>query len=262
MFHNLNIPEECIVLWQQCQSLVPELLKGCQPKSSDLIVTSEQPIDTQVRSFYVIKDGAINETCDGQLVVYYEENDLVWADALFHPKLTRLETDFAVTVDEYDGDQFIDSLLKDKQKFIIWNQYLAALSQSYQLLMIHFSKQDVAFKPEFRYYRKGDIIIEENTDGDEVFTLLVGTAEVVIDNTVVGEINRDEIFGAIAALTGTRRSASIVATSDCETIVVRSDRFRSLLAARPETVQKLINDMARAIVSCNDRIMTLSKCNI
>ena len=106
------------------------------------------------------------------------------------------------------------------------------------------------------------MIIEENTDGDEVFTLMTGAAKVIINNTEVGKINKDEIFGAIAALTNTRRSASIVATSDCETIVVRSDRFRGLLAARPDTVQKLINDMARTIVSCNDRIMTLSKSDI
>ena len=262
MFHNLNIPDECRSLWQQCQSLVPELLQGCQPKTTDLIISSDQPIDTSVRSFYFIKDGTINETCEGQLVVYYEENDLVWADALFHPKLTQLETNFAVTVDEYDGDQFIEAIMKDKHKFLIWNQYLTALSQSYQLLMSHFSKQDVAFKPEFRYYQQGEMIIEENTEGDEVFTLLSGSAEVVVNNTVVGVIKQDEIFGAIAALSHTRRSASIVATSNCEALVVKSDRFRGLLAARPDTVQKLINDMARTIVSCNDRIMTLSKCDV
>lgn len=259
MFHNLNIPDECGLLWRQCQSLVPELLKGCKPKTSDLIITTSQPIDTKVRSFYFIKKGTINEIYEGQVLVCYEENDLVWADALFHPKLTLLENDFAVTVDEYDADEFLDEIVNDKNKFVIWNQYLSALSQSYQLLMGHFSKQDVAFKPEFRYYQEGDIIIEENTEGDEVFTLLSGKAEVVIDNTVVGEINTDEIFGAIAALSNTRRTASVVARSDCETIVVKSDRFRGLLAARPDTVQKLINDMARALASCNDRIMILSK---
>ena len=262
MFHNLNIPDECSILWKQCQSLVPDLLKGCKPKSSGLIITADQPIDTKVRSLYFIRSGTVNEIHEGQVLVNYEENDLLWVDALFHPKLTSLENDFDVMVDEYDGDEFLDELFNDKNKFLICNQYLSALSHSYQLLMGHFSKQDVAFKPAFRYYQEGDIIIEQNTVGDEVFTLLSGMAEVVVDNTVVGEINTDEIFGAIAALTNTRRSASVVATSDCETIVVRSDRFRGLLAARPDTVQKLINDMARTIVSCNDRIMTLSKSDI
>jgi len=259
MFHNLNIPDKCHDLWQQCQLLVPDLLKNSTPKSSDLIITLSKPIDPGVQSVYLIKSGTITETYEGQVIVNYEEGDLLGADGLLSQKITEYENDFAVTVDEYDGQQLLDEIFNDKSKFLIWNQYLSCLSQSYQLLMCHFSQQDIAFKPEFRYYSEGDIIIEENTEGDEVFTLLSGSTKVVVDNTVVGEINTDEIFGAIAALTNTKRNASVIATSDCETIVVRSDRFRGLLAARPDTVQKLINDMARTIVSCNDRIMTLSK---
>lgn len=259
MFHNLNIPVECHALWKQCQSLVPNILKNSTPKSKDLIITISTPIDAKAQSVYLIKDGVISETYKGQVIVNYENGDLLGADGLLSHKVTEFENDFAVTVDEYDGQQLLDEISNDKNKFLIWNQYLSCLSQSYQLLMCHFSKQDIAFRPEFRYYSEGDIIIEENTEGDEVFTLLAGSAEVMIDNTVVGKINKDEIFGAIAALTNTKRNASVVAISDCETIVVKSDRFRGLLAARPDTVQKLINDMARTIVSCNDRIMTLSK---
>lgn len=259
MYHNLNLPDECHALWKKCESLVPDLLKGSAPKSSDLIVTTSKPIDVKSQSVYLIKSGTISETYEGQVIVNYEDGDIVGADGLIHHKLTEYENDFAVTVDEYDGQKLLDDILNDKNKFIIWNKYLSCLSQSYQLLMCHFSKQDIAFRPEFRYYSEGEVIIEEGTEGDEVFTLLTGATKVVVNNTVVGEINRDEIFGAIAALTNTKRSASVIATSDCETIVVRSDRFRGLLAARPDTVQKLINDMARTIVSCNDRIMTLSK---
>jgi len=259
MYHNLKVPDKCHTLWQTCQSLVSTLLKGCTVKSRDLTITASQSIDPQSGSVYFIKNGIISETYEGQLIAHHEEGDLIGVDGLSYQKATEFENDFAVTVDEYDGQQFINEILKDKNKILIWNQYLSCLNQSYQILMCHFSQQGIAFRPEFRQYSKGDVIIEENTEGDEVFTLLNGTAEVLINNTVVGEIHRDEIFGAIAALTNTKRNASIIATSDCETIVVRSDRFRGLLAARPDTVQKLINDMARTIVSCNDRIMTLSK---
>lgn len=259
MYHNLEVPESCQALWQTCHSLVPDLLKNCTVKSSDLKIKSSEPINPQSKSVYLIKSGTISETYEGQVIVNYEEGDLIGIDGLLQQKTTSFENDFAVTVDEYDGQQFIDEISNDKSKFLIWNQYLSCLSQSYQLLMCHFSRQDVGFLPEFRHYNKGDVIIEENTEGDEVFTLVTGSANVIINNTEVGDINKDEIFGAIAALTNTKRNASIIATSDCETIVVKSDSFRGLLAARPDTVQKLINDMARTIVSCNERIMELSK---
>ena len=259
MFHKLKIPETCQVLWTSCRSLVPEMLKNCTVNSSDLVITSRNPIDPKTKSIYLIKDGTISETYEGHLIVNYEEGDVIGLDGLLHQKISVYTNDFAVTVDEYDGQQFLDEIFRDKNKSLKFNQYLSCLSQSFQLMMCHFSKQDVSFSPEYRYYSEGDVIIEEGTEGDEVFTLITGSAKVMVNNTEVGEVNQDEIFGAIAALTNTRRTASIVATSECETIVVKSESFRSLLLGRPDTVQKLIHDMARTIVSSNDRIMALSK---
>lgn len=259
MYHNLNVPDSCQALWQTCHSLVPDLLKNCTVKSSDLTIRSDSPIDPHSKSIYLIKSGTISEIYAGQVIVNHEEGDLIGVDGLLQPKITAFENDFAVTVDEYDGQQFIDNIFNEKSKFLIWNQYISCLSQSYQLLMCHFSQQDISFRPEYRYYSEGDVIVAENTEGDEVFTLISGSTKVMVNNTTVGKINEDEIFGAIAALTNTMRTASIVATSDCETIVVKADSFRGLLAARPDTVQKLIKDMARTIVSSNEMIMALSK---
>jgi len=259
MYHNLEVPKNCETLWQECQSLVPALLKECTVKTKDRIVDHENPLDPQSKSVYLITQGEIYETFDEQLIVIHAKADLVNVDALSHLKVTAYETDFAATVDEYDGQEFIDAIVSDNAKFQVWNQYLSCLCQSYQLLMCYFSRQDTQYLPETRQYKKDDIIIEEGTEGDEVFTLLRGTAKVMSNNEEVGEIHEDEIFGAIAALTDTKRNASIVATSDCDTLVAKSENFRSILVTRPDIVQKLINDMARTIVSSNERIIELTK---
>ena len=259
MYHNLEVPERCKALWQECQSLVPDLLKDCTIKSKDLIIDSENPIDPQSNSIYLIKENDIYETFDGQLIVIHEKGDLLNADGLSRRKLSAYRTDFPATVDEYDGQQFIDAIAADRTKFTIWTQYLSCLSQSYQLLVCHFSRQDTEYLPEFREYKKDEIILKEGTEGDEVFTLLNGTAKVFSNNEEVGEIKKDEIFGAIAALTHTKRTATIIATSDCDTLVAKSENFRSILDTRPDILQKLITDMARTIVSSNERIIELSK---
>lgn len=259
MYHNLEVPEPCEALWKICQSLVPQLLSGCSAKASSIKIIASSPIDPKKKSVYLIKDGTINETYQGRLIVVHEPGDLIGADGLLQSKITSYENDFAVTVDEYDGQEILDAVCKNHTTTLAWNRYLSCLSQSYQLLICHFSHQDTAFSPEFRHYNEGDIIIEANTEGDEVFTLMSGTARVMHNETEIGQIKKDEIFGAIAALTNTKRTASIIATSACDTIVVKSENFRGLLAARPDTVQKLINDMARTIVSCNEKIIELSK---
>ena len=259
MFHNLAVPEKCIELWQTCHSLVPDLLKDCSIKQSDLLIPSNSPIDPQTKSIYLVKEGTINETYDEQIIVIFEKGDLIGLDGLLQTKLSQYENDFAIKVDEYDGEQLLDEIFNDKKKFLLWSQYLSCLNQSYQILMSHFCQQDTSFSPEYRHYNEGDVIIEENTEADEVFTLLSGSTKVMVNDTEVGEIHKDEIFGAIASLTNTKRNATVIATSNCEAIVIKNNNFRGLLAARPDTVQKLINDMARTIVSSNDRIMDLSK---
>jgi len=259
MYHNLIVPEKCEELWEECASLVPDLLKDCTIKTKDRIIDTENPLDPTSKSIYLITYGDIYETFDDQLIVVYEKGDLVNADGLSHPKESAYKTDYPATVDEYDGEQIFAEIIADKTKFQIWNQYLSCLCQSNQVLMCYFSRQDTEYLPESRQFKKGDVIIEENTEGNEVFTLLRGTAKVVSNDEDVGEINKDEIFGAIAALTDTMRNATIIATSDCDTLVATSDNFRSILDARPDVVQKLIQDMARTVVSSNERIIELSK---
>jgi len=259
MYHNLEVPKLCETLWQECQSLVPELLKECSTKAYGVIIDAENPISSQSKSIYLITQGEIYEAYDGQLIVIHEKGDLVNADTLSHSKMSAYGTDFPATVNEYDGQEFLDNITADKAKSEVWSQYLSCLSQSYQALMCHFSRQDTEYLPETRQYKEGDIIIEEGTEGDEVFTLLRGSAKVMSDGEEVGEIQKDEIFGALAALTHTKRTATIIATSDCDTLVAESENFRSILSTRPDIVQKLVTDMARTIISSNERIIELSK---
>lgn len=258
MYHNHEIPEQVQLWWQTCQALVPQLLENCPVRNHDLKFIASQMIDPRAGSIYLLKSGTVSETYAGQIIVNYEEGDLLGVDGLYQAKVTSYQHDFAVIVDEYDGQQFIETITQSAEKSLLLNQYLSCLLQSYQLLMCHFSQQESTISPEFRVYKQGEVIIEENTEGDEVFTLLSGSAKVMVNDTQVGEVRTDEIFGVIAALTNTKRTASVIATADCETIVIKSENFRDLLRSRPDTVQKLIHDMARTIVSSNRKVIELS----
>ena len=258
MFLDQQIPEQCKSLWQECQRQSRIFLDGASASSTDVTIPSNSMLDCTDEFVYLIKDGIINESHSGRVIMNYEDGDLLGADCIFASKDSEFHMDFAVIVDKYNKQALLDHIYIHPERVNAWCTYLSCLSQSYQLLSAHFNKQDVAFHPQIREYSKGDILIQEGASDSEVFTLLSGTAQAMIGDTVVGEINTDEIFGAIAALTGTKRTASIVATSDCTALVVQSDRFRGLIAVRPDTVLKLIEDMARTIVSCNEKIVDLT----
>jgi len=258
MFVDQKIPEECLSLWQECQALVPRILDQAPVKSADLTLQTNSTIPADDSSIYLIKDGILSEYYQDRMIMNYEEGDLAGVDALWHEKSSIYRADFAIVVDVYDKQEMMQHILSDRDRSASWNRYMTCLSHSYHILTSHFNRQETAFHPQLRDYAEGDVIIREGDTDTEVFTLLSGSAKAVIGDTVVGEINTDEIFGAIAALTGTRRTASVIAKTDCTALVVQSDRFRNLITVRPDTVTKLVEDMARTIISCNTKIVDLS----
>lgn len=97
----------------------------------------------------------------------------------------------------------------------------------------------------------GKEIIAEGSSGTEVFIMLSGSADVLVGGSKVGEVLEDEIFGAVSALTGARRNAAVVTTSECCLLEFGQEQFSELVRHRPEIATKLINDLARALGSTN-----------
>ncbi|TNF38992.1 MAG: cyclic nucleotide-binding domain-containing protein [Gammaproteobacteria bacterium] len=260
MYIDEVIPNYCIQLWQQCREQIPLFLSGAPIKNRNLQIRANSSIvPGSQQSVFLIKSGILNEVYENRTIITYEENDLAGADSCLGNKATRIVSDFAVIVDEYDSNSLMQHIRQDEQRFSAWNAYLMNLMQSFQILMCYHKKEEITFQPEVRHYQTGETIITEGAEDNEVFTLLSGSAQAIVGNTPVGEIRTNEIFGAIAALTGARRTANVIATSNCTVLVVPCERFQSLLEARPDTLSKLIEDMARAIKSGNEKIVALSK---
>ncbi|MCW9013882.1 MAG: cyclic nucleotide-binding domain-containing protein [Gammaproteobacteria bacterium] len=252
--------EECTQLWQNCYDLSQVFLEDAPVKTSDLILPSESTVECNTtKSLYVIKQGILKESYHNNVIINYEPGDLVGADTLLQSKPTKITTDFAITVDEYDGLQLLEYIRADDTRHQAWTQYLMNLIQSYQILMCHHKKQEQQFHPVIRHFDKGATIIQQGSKDNDVFTLMSGSAQVLVGETVVGEIKRDEVFGAIAALTDTPRTATVKAESQCSVLVVPSTQFKELLSSRPDTMAKLVEDMARTIISSNEKIVSLSK---
>jgi hypothetical protein len=113
--------------------------------------------------------------------------------------------------------------------------------------------------PRALVYGLGEIIIEQGTLGQDVYTLMEGEAEAFVDGILVGEIKTNEFFGVIAAVTNTPRTARVIAKTRCTVLAVSQDMFQELIKARPVLIEKLIVEMGRAIVDLNSRVVRLSQ---
>jgi CRP-like cAMP-binding protein len=108
--------------------------------------------------------------------------------------------------------------------------------------------------PHFRRFKKGETIILEGAEGDDVYVLARGLARVMRRGSPVGEIHQDEIFGALAALTDSARTATVIASEPCDCMVFRKEEFRDLLRANPELMDQLFHDFGRALHDMNDSV--------
>ena len=79
---------------------------------------------------------------------------------------------------------------------------------------------------ERRHFTRGEKVIEEGTKGDYFYIIEWGNASVMNEHLVRGkQLGAYEYFGEVALLTGSTRTADIVADTELETIVIPRDRF-------------------------------------
>lgn len=105
----------------------------------------------------------------------------------------------------------------------------------------------------FQRYTPGETIIQEGEPAEHVYTLMKGEAVASVKSKLVGKIKEGEIFGALAAITGNLRNASVLAHSNCTVMTVPKEQFIDLIKSQPETCLQMITTMAQQITALNSR---------
>jgi len=246
----------------EARDLLSSVFSGIAPKSEAMTIPAQHTLFggfEEHDSFFILRDGNLKNESRGRLLFIYEEGDLIGFEKTLVPAESKLMTDFAIIVDEYDKKTVLDELAGDREKLEKWHKYLALQFNLFSLMLAHLMRDTAVYVPTIRNYEPGDVIIKENTEASEVYSMLDGRANAFVDGIKVGEIKPDELFGAIAALTGTTRTASVIADTFCTVIVSTRSGFKKMLESNPNTVDKLVEDMARVIVSTNTKIVEMSK---
>jgi hypothetical protein len=79
-------------------------------------------------------------------------------------------------------------------------------------------------KPEIRTVKKGQPLTEQGAPGDELYLLLDGVLDVVVDGEPVAEVGPGAILGERAVLEGGTRTATLRALTKCTVAVARADQ--------------------------------------
>ncbi len=256
-----KLPDEFHVADSASKELIRQITSTIEPSRAAQTIRATQSWydDASRRSFlYVLQDGMLSCSREGRDLFSFDVGDLVGVESVFCSAAVTLSTEFAVVVDEYPVDHFFSTIRTDERLSRLWNEYLGHQFKMFSIMLASMIQSEAPIVPEIRCFMAGDRIVEQGTVGDEVFTLLDGHARVMVDQCPVGEVLPEEIFGAIAALTGTKRTATVEASADCMVVVLSREQFKNMLHTRPETVLKLMEDMARVIVAMNEKVSALT----
>lgn len=242
------------------KELIASVLKEVNARRIGVKFQSESVLDlgTAEREIaYFIQDGFVRVDNESGPVFFHEPGDLLFWNPLAHGMICV--ADCRVVVDEYTRSDINSVLATDPTLQRLWDEYVQQQILLYTSIISSFFLDTPAVTPERRYAEPGAPIIIQGTTPDEVYTLLSGHAEVYLGEEKVGEVLPGEIFGAMAASSNSRRSASVIAKERCLYCALDSKNFLVLIRTHPHAVNRLIASMSRIITTQNEQLVELKK---
>jgi small-conductance mechanosensitive channel/CRP-like cAMP-binding protein len=98
------------------------------------------------------------------------------------------------------------------------------------------------------HFGRGERVIEEGAEGDSMFVLLRGAAQVSVSKNgtsiPVATLNSGDFFGEMSLLTGERRSATVHAQADCYVMEIGKAIMADVIQESPECLRQLSEILA------------------
>ena len=245
----------------QCRNLFDALISASGLYGEETVLTLSDDLYSDSNhkdALFLILDGNCFMSRNDANIVTCEPGDFIGIEEAKGFPLGKYVLNFAIKCRKFSFHDLQSKILSDPSFASIWNNFLIARSATFGLGILHASPGEKVFEPTILTFQPDETIIIQDSWSTQVFTLLSGHAKVEVDGVQVGEVLADEIFGALAAITDQKRTATVIATKKCMVLSIAKEQFTSLIEARPNTVKKLVEDMARTIVSLNSRVITLS----
>jgi protein phosphatase len=105
----------------------------------------------------------------------------------------------------------------------------------------------VAELMEEERYHEGAKVVREGEEGDSMYVLVGGQADVVRGGRTVDRLLPGDFFGEISLLDGGPRTATIVVDTPITVLAIRRGPFNRMLTQEPEIAGKILTALARRL---------------
>ena len=247
-------------LINRLQSLPALWLRDLAPCGPVLELQASDDLLTQLPAdqLFLLNEGVINGCIGARPLFYWQDGDLIglqqgedWADC-------RLCSDGALRLTPYWRREVFQHVYADAHRTDQFLEYLLGQMAILAHAVAELKPREFRSTNGFKRVESGEVLIQQGDVADHVFVLIEGHAEAFVDGHKVGEVPKDEIFGAMAVFTGEPRNATVIAREPSTVMLIPGEQFLSMTRNNPKIAHSLIESMARRIGQLNQQITQLS----
>jgi CRP-like cAMP-binding protein len=186
--------------------------------------------------FYMGNHSRINET-----------NDSVRTNVWYELKRQRITIPFPVrTIHLQRGAPRSIEQEHDEARTILRNEPLFQCLSDEQI-------DSLVKQSHLNHFGRGERMVEEGAEGESMFVLLRGGADVCVSRNgsmlQVATLGAGDCFGEMSLLTGERRSATVRAERDCYVMEIGKSVMSEIIHQSPECLQQLSDILAERKLS-------------
>lgn len=246
-------------LISRLQAMPATLLAGLEPSGEPLVIAQSDDLGQVLPSnqLFLIDQGLVNGLIDGCPLFYLQEGDLLGLRQGVELPSSRFATDESVTLIPYARGAVFKHIYADEERQELFVQYLVGQTALLSNALAQLKQTDVNPATGFQSFTTGEELIQQGDTADHVFIIIEGHAEAFVDGHRVGDVVKDEIFGAMAVFTREKRSASVIASEPCTVMVIPKEQFLGLMQSNTRIAHSLIESMAKRINLMNKEVTQL-----
>lgn len=241
------------------QTLPAELLKGVAPAGEPLAFEHVADLDPYLDpgNLYLIDSGLLHARLNDRELFYLQEGDLLGLRQDAQPLRCVYASDGPLTLTPYRRSDVFAHLHSRANGQELLIEYLTGQSALLCDAVTRLKQPEFRSANGFKHVAAGDTLIHQGDEADHVFIIIDGKAEAFVDGQKVGDVIKDEIFGAMAVFTSERRSATVIASEPCTLMMIPKEQFLNLTQSNPRIAHSLIESMARRIDSLNRQLTAM-----
>ncbi len=246
-------------LINRLQTIPRQILQGLPPLGDHIEIaqTSDLARELADDQLFIIDDGLIHALVDGRPVFYLQEGDLIGLRKGLELPECQYSSEEPIRLTPYNRREVFQHIAENDQRQELFTLYLLGHSALFSDALARLKQPEIRPATGFQSFAAGEELINQGDIAEHVFIIIEGHAEAWVNGEKVGDVEKDEIFGAMAVFTEERRTATVIASEPCTVMVIPKDQFLSLMRSNPRIAHSLIESMARRIDLMNKEITHL-----